>query len=412
MTLTGGDVMEFSGLALRATEFQDANGNVLLGTATSHNEVHVYDETGLPDASGGIITLADDTTYVLFNAITLTDTLKLGSNTRITDHSIGNNPITSSASTIFSFQDANGISIFARLRVIGDGTNAVFGGTAVLGARFGMTFTVIDNVASCGTTTNLGYSVANSTISGFSTGLTLSSGLVAIFNATFLTADPTEDNVVALTIEGTWTNNIVDYVNGLILTKSNGYAFKVDNAVTADIRVVGNKYIGNTVLFDPAGLDFTDPIVDARDNPEMQGGAQVGTTTLSGNTTETTISTLDTYTSVGVASTPNATNERYSHSGNILTSTGLSPIASVIHVSGNVLMASGGAKEVSMGVYHDGVLIGEQTLAPDPTSTKTGSFGIALPACMQLGDTVEVKYKNVDDTVNLIIQDEHITVTS
>jgi hypothetical protein len=132
---------------------------------------------------------------------------------------------------------------------------------------------------------------------------------------------------------------------------------------------------------------------------------------LSANTTETVISTADTYTSSGLTPTPDATNEGFTVSGSIVTSTAKQPDTKTVQVTGNISMASGSSKVVEVGVFLNDVLQYETIVAPDPTGTKTGLYVIALSLFIEKDDTIEVKYKNVDDTTNIVIENESLTIT-
>lgn len=205
-------------------------------------------------------------------------------------------------------------------------------------------------------------------------------------------------------------------INGVqVRLNTNQYAFKFDNSLNIidDVEVSNCpvNITGGGGLIDPTGKQYDDVDVTLSGNANSRNSAHVGGYMLSANATETVISTADTYTSSGLNPTQDATNEGFTVSGSVVTSTAKQPDTKTIQVSGNISMASGSSKVVEVGVFLNDVFQYETIVAPDPTGTKTGLYVITLSLFIEKDDTLEVKYKNVDDTTNIVIENESLTIT-
>lgn len=376
-------------------------GNPAHGDSLSTTIVDVYSVDDLPTPAGGNITLTANTTYRFFNPISISDTLLKASGTRFTDMSIGNNTLTSTAANILSYQGSSGFNIMERMTIVGDGTNTLFSGTPVSVVNNGASYCVISNIASVGTLNNVNMAWSHSQISGFSTGLTLNGGGLVTNNIVGLLADATADNVDLVTIQGSWTFNIIDFLNGLMLTKSNGNAFNIDSGVTADIILADNKYVGGGTFFKSGGLDQSDPNITARNNPGFQDSATSGYSTLHGNSTVTTINTVNVWESIGVNATPSSDDERFSFLNNIYTYTGKNPTLVKISTNGAVTPAVAN-KSFELGVFVNDVFLADTIVTPDPVLTR-GAFSGFAQKKISNGDTVEVKVRNTSNNSNITV---------
>lgn len=219
--------------------------------------------------------------------------------------------------------------------------------------------------------------------------------------------------LTAITLTG--LTGLVNITGVQVRLNTSQYAFKFDNSLNIidDVEVSNCpvNITGGGGLIDPTGKQYDDVDVTLSGNANSRNSAHVCGYVLSANATETVISTADTYTSSGLTPTPDATNEGFTVSGSVVTSTAKQPDTKTIHVAGNLSMASGSSKVVEVGVFLNGVLQYEAIVAPDPTGTKTGLYVITLSLFIEKDDTLEVKYKNVDDTTNIVIENESLAIT-
>lgn len=205
-------------------------------------------------------------------------------------------------------------------------------------------------------------------------------------------------------------------INGVqIRLNTDQYAFKFENSLNIifDIEVVNcpvNVSDGGA-LIDPTGKEYNDVDVTLTGNASSRNSAHVGGYVLATNTTATVISTADTYTSSGLSPIADATDEGFTVSGSIVTSTAKQPNTKTVSLTGNISMASGSSKVVKVGVFLNNTLQYDVIVAPDPTGTKTGLYVITLSLFIEKDDTIEVKYKNMDDTTNILIENETLTIT-
>jgi hypothetical protein len=205
-------------------------------------------------------------------------------------------------------------------------------------------------------------------------------------------------------------------INGVqVRLNTDQYAFKFDNSLNIiDDVEVSNCPVntsGGGALIDPTGKEYDDVDVTLSGNASSRNSAHVGGYVLATNTTATVISTADTYTSSGLSPIADATDEGFTVSGSIVTSTAKQPNTKTVSLTGNISMASGSSKVVKVGVFLNNTLQYEAIVAPDPTGTKTGLYVITLSLFIEKDDTIEVKYKNMNDTTNLIIENETLTIT-
>lgn len=114
MAKKGGEVLDFTGLAVKATEFQDASGNVI-GTATTSTDKAITRFSGTAGAiQNSATTIADTTGAITFTNVGGTINLKRGSNAKC-----GTVVLTAGAGTVTNTSIAITDSVILSLNTVG-----------------------------------------------------------------------------------------------------------------------------------------------------------------------------------------------------------------------------------------------------------------------------------------------------
>lgn len=371
--------------------------------------VPVFSVSDLPAGVGGEIALGSFT-YKLFNPITVSDTLHFGTSTAIVDESEGGgNAITSTASTIFSFDDAIGAAQFRDVVVNGDGTNTLFGGTPAGQVFFFINNVTFKNIACAGVFNNISVSGRDITMNDqtLTDGITFNGGGFVNISDMIIVPDLTVDNLDVVTVQGSFTQGVVGFNNIITQSKSNGNCFNIDSGFVDNLSVENTQCVGGG-LWKAGGLDQTSIYVTARNVVGSQDSTINANSYIHGNSTATTISEVDTWYSIAGSITLSSDDERFTHSGTVYTYIGLNPTLMKVIVNGAFDPAVAN-KIWEFGVFVDDVFHSDLITTPEPVGTKGGTSGASVVRAVT-GTTFEIKMRSTDIAAGTTATVSHLDI--
>lgn len=241
-------------------------------------------------------------------------------------------------------------------------------------------------------------------------GITLNDMLFIVFRETSFAAQ-TGDHII---LTGTLIGAIFD---SNIATPSTGDAlFNIDSglAITNKILIHNNLFsnaAGGT-LFDPAGLDQTDPKVIAFNNGNEVDSNWIGSLGFEDNATVTTISSIDTYVDISGTMT-DVELERYTRSGGVLTSIGLEDIKALaqVNITASRDIPASSGRTVRAAVFVDtGSGFVEQGSASMNIRGDRTAYSFVVPLFLETNDEIKVQIKNEETLDNILVIDYNLTV--
>jgi len=382
--------------------------------------IYVRQESDFGVAVDGVITLAN-ATYEIITTVAIDKQLSIPSlgNVKIQATQKLKDFLVYTGSSTFIVGDPQRLEI-KDVVITGNASATFLNVTGATGVRSTLLFDkcLVTAFGTLGSITDiLTFGAFNPDVSNYSTGFTVNNTVGEpdfIWSGGRIGNEP-EFDTASTGITFTGTTSLINIHSCQVRLNTDQYAFKFDNSLTIQDDVLVSdcpvSYSVGGELIDPTGKQYDDVNITLSGNPNTRNSAHTGGFFITNNAIQTAISTINTYTSIGVNGTAFADNEGYSLAGSTLTSTSRAPTTSTIHISGSVIMASGSGKVISAGIFINDSLISEIQLAPDPTGTKPGVFSTAVSRLISLDDTIEIRFKNTSDTVNLIVQNLAVTVS-
>ena len=382
--------------------------NVVGGDVTiaSGELVFVSDKDDLPTAVSNVITLADDVTYFFTGTVDLTgDRLVGGQNTVILGGSSENSRIKSTGL-------GTGVALFTtewttpiRHVTFQDVDTALaIDGTVnppVALDWTGVNFLNVPNIGLIDTCDNWIYSkgaILNSQNFQFSGTI----GTVGVDNSIFVgTGSP---------------GNILDILSTCTITRrfrliySSVVVFGATTGINVDASatIPTEGYILDTINFSAggtylSGVGYTSNLTRFINCKGIENTAEIGNLYMLNNTTATTITAINTPVKVAGTTTPNAINQKFSHSNNRLTYTG--GLIRDFQVSITATLTSGNNRVIGLYVAKNGVVISESVMF----ATTSGTGRAESVACqtileMQENDYIEMWVENTSSVQDVTVE--------
>ena len=386
------------------SDFLNAVGGDI--TIASGELVFVSDKDDLPTAVSNVITLADDVTYFFTGTVDLTgDRLVGGQNTVILGGSSENSRIKSTGL-------GTGIALFTtewttpiRHVTFQDVDTALaIDGTVnppVALDWTGVNFLNVPNIGLIDTCDNWIYSkgaILNSQNFQFSGTI----GTVGVDNSIFVgTGSP---------------GNILDILSTCTITRrfrliySSVVVFGATTGINVDASatIPTEGYILDTINFSAggtylSGVGYTSNLTRFINCKGIENTAEIGNLYMLNNTTATTITAINTPVKVAGTTTPNAINQKFSHSNNRLTYTG--GLIRDFQVSITATLTSGNNRVIGLYVAKNGVVISESVMF----ATTSGTGRAESVACqtileMQENDYIEMWVENTSSVQDVTVE--------
>lgn len=397
--------------------------NLLLGSVSSSTIVEVRSISDLPAASGGFHALAANTAYLLFEPINLgSNGLDISAgNIAIWDMSLNKNPITIfSASVGIKGTSLSGVNYIKCTILVGSGVKLFEVDTPI--ANGTVAIILVDFfVFSIGVGWEIGnidkISIIQDTpgvLQGYTTGLTFNDTFGSRFRALAFFGDTTSgfDNV---TLNGIVSGGLTMKDCDFTLNAS-GNAFKINDNTTGDIILKDNEIATPTGSFFSSAantINQTTRNILSDGNLSVANSAVFGKYVMTGNTTETVISNADEWTDIAGTATADANIERmiFANVDKSLTLDAIQPVKKIFDFKGSVQWQAA-TVEARIGIFVNAESTPriERVIRPDPSGSVTSGFDISDTILVNDGDKVFPRIKNVDTTVNFIV-DELIAIT-
>ena len=388
----------------------DGAGSGIWQVSGGNNKVTVNVKGDFPAPSGGVITLADDTDYIIGAAVSLgTDRIVMGDASSIQGNAY-HSPITyTGTGTMFTGVDATSTFKFLKLQCA-NGKVFDFDDTVGTTKSIICDTVIIDSCAEFGRFNNMLLTqMINTSCLSATQGVTLvgTGGLIWSFDRFALVS--TNASFIGINLGTAQASNIE--FNNLVLVGPSGAigisgAASNANVPTGVVATVANSDFSGGMTAPLSGITTNDIRWDFRAN-----SANVADTlpdamlSLNGNSTETIIGVATT--AVLVLGT--WTSERSSHFTNTgagrSTYDGEKDLPSPITISCSVDVASGTNKSVRLYVAINGTAVANSGLATLVDSGSPQVLTAIWQESLSVNDFVEVYVANDTDTVNVTVID-------
>lgn len=380
------------------------------------NFVFVYQKSDLPAAVGGVITLEANKTYYFTTAIDLTgDRLVCGANTTILGGSSENCSITSTG-LVGQYLIDSDYTLPIRHITIKDVGLGISINTSGLGAQpialdwTGVNFSGCAINLTCGDIDNFIFT-KGAVLGGGVMQFLGSAGTIGIDNSLFVGTGAVDEKLIEVSASATITRRF-----RIILTSfvSFGATVGIDFNVSATVPV--ESFILDTVNFSGGGTYLSG--VNYLDNRALfskckgiTNTAEIGQYTVNGNAVPTTFLSAGVATKVLGSTSPNAINQKFSHSNNRLTYTGA--LTRSFDISAICTMSGGGNKEIGLYVAKNDITIPEsETYATTNSGGRFENISIQHIITMDEGDYVELWAENATDTSSVIFESMNFIIRS
>jgi hypothetical protein len=371
------------------------------------NTVVVSDITDFPTPSSGVITLDNDTNYIIVQPISTSNRFQCGTNNHITS----NNPFTplfeyTGVGTMFTGVDVNFLTTFCVLSAP-NGQLFDFSSTSS-GNTFGIDTVTISGCNKFGTfddlrsfnATNVGGFNCNDgvTFAGV-TNWEVSSAIrfrLETSSATFVGMDFTNSVHKTLEIADPIFRGPVGAI-GLSGLANSGNVQPEQIAAVTNGEFSGGLTPLQNINEDDARWEF-------QGNTGIPDSMTDGLISVVGSSTETVIPVRGVKVKVNNTWTEEITARFDFDASGRLTYVGERPIRLPIDVTSTILMASGGDKQVEMCIAINGVAVTQTCKQATSNSSKAASVTTFWQYEFKTGDYVEVFVSNEDDTTKIIVQ--------
>lgn len=371
------------------------------------NTVVVSDITDFPEPSSGVITLADETNYIIVQPIVTANRFQCGTNNHIT----ANNPFTplfqyTGTGTMFTGVDVNFLTTFCVLSAP-NGQLFDFSSTGS-GNTFGVDTVTIQSCNKFGTFNDLrsfnatnvgGFNVNDGVTFTGTTNWQVSSAIrfrLESTNASFVGMDFTNSVHQTLEISDPIFRGPVGAIGLSGLVNSGNVQ---SNQIAA---VTNGEFSGG--LTPLQNINEDDARWEFQGNTGIPDSMTDGLMSVEGSTTQTVISVVGTKVKVNNTWTEEVTARFDFDSNGRLTYVGERSIRLPIDVTSTILMASGGDKQVEMCIAINGAVVTQTCKQATSNSSKAASVTTFWQHEFNTGDYVEVFVSNEDDTTNLVVQ--------
>lgn len=389
-----------------------------LEAAVDPTIVVVSSESDFPAPSGGVITLGDGIVYIISGTVTLSNDVRIvtGLNTVLMGHARDRDSLVGSiASSLVSVPTTRNSLKITNLTLVQN--NA--GGTVLdtVDATLNR-LTIQDALLSAAGGGAVGSIGANSisfrrtSFSGFASGLTFTgtgNNTLVLDGAGVFQADGT-GGVACLDL-GSSTWNVIRLDNMTVsaassgfglsgLTSNGNFASAAGRGTVRNVRFIGDGTPLENVTQDDLQWTFS----------QVSGISEtvaLGSYRMADNASETTITTVDTYTII--AGTTTADDERrFEHTGNNqLTYRGVDTLIAQLFVTLSAFK-SGGATAFEFAIFINGSQVGAQISRE--LNTVTGSLALIATAELSTDDVIDVRAQNLDGTDNLTVETLSVVV--
>jgi hypothetical protein len=363
----------------------------------------------LPLPSGGVITLEDETTYLIRGAIDLgSDRIQMGADTQIAGLNSGAASITSTATPIITSGTGN-----SRI-----GSTTISGSDSINGIE-----------ASSGVIT-----VSECPFIGLDGGVILSGSIDASIRECQFAG-----NQCSIDMSGTSTLAIaindclfINYVDGIDFTGSTMNTVFVNNSIfesteVASFGIIGDAASGNIVergrvndcVFNGdggalSGITSKDIKWEFQNCDGVTSSYDYGFISFRNNATATVISVADTYTTIttGAGWDFAAESSRFTESPDgSLVNNSQWDFVSEGYGATSIITAGGVGKTLGMAIFEDGIIIPESEVIFDADADGRTTICIAPIASPATGKVYDLRVKNVTDTTNLTVVSATLRIT-
>ena len=354
--------------------------------------------------------------FLLLEPVTCPHTL-VGDDFSFKDPSLGLNVLTITADPAIKSTSMVGIQM-KDIVLEGSGSNTLFdltstgGGNELLSISWSTIGSITKPFASLGTITNVTLVLHQTVVLGFSTGLTHVGGGSSFISAVsfFALANTTINSLSGTFLRATTMQDI-----GTTLI-AGGFVMKLDSAIVfRGARITDISDVGSTAIFDPAGIDQTDPRVLVI-GTDAENSFYVGEMAFTGNATVTTISTVNTFTDIAGTTSAATLNERFTHgtSPNVLIYIGIETIKSAVHFAGSA-DKTGSSKIFGFALFQDTgsgfAMVNNSEIKTEITSRLT-SFSNTFTVELKTNDKIKVMTENTEDTDDITVDSFIVSINA
>jgi hypothetical protein len=383
-------------------------------TIASGDIVFVNDKTDLPTAVSNVITLGDNVTYYFTTTVDLTgDRLVGGENTVILGSSSENSRIKSTGLGVgvplfytewttpirhVTFQDVD-----TALHIVGTVNPPVALDWT------GVNYLNVPNIGLIDTCDNWIYSkgaILNSQNLQFSGTV----GTVGIDNSIFV-GTGSSGNILDILSTCTITRRFRLIYSSMVV-----FGATVGINVDASATIPTEGYILDTINFSAggtylSGVSYTDNKTRFVNSKGIENTAEIGNLYMLNNATATVISGSGVPTKVLGTTTPNAINQKFSHSDNRLTYTG--GLIRDFQVSVTTSLTSGNNNVIGVYVAKNGAIIAESEMYGTTSSSgRAESISCQTILEMEENDYIEIWVENNTATQNITVEYMNVIIKS
>ena len=371
------------------------------------NIIPVYQESDIGIAVSGEVFLEDNKSYLIMASIVTANTWVFGNTNHILDPGYTNNNLTFVGPVAFR-QTALELVRISNIRINGGGATQLFDFTSTVGGSLSMDRCLIAGFASLGHVTGCSTAWQRITCLSFGAGITFDGG--TLLAGDFLALQSSTAVTNCITIKGAWTGPVSFSLTNLAADLASGFGIFIDPGFTGPVARFRDIGFPNGTMFNPAGFNGTAINIQASGLDGVKDSQVVGIMSMDNNGTTTEIFTQNVYESIEGVTIGGVENERITHSGNILTYIGLETTSASIlgtfsgtAISGNYIY--------EYGVFKNNVLVPNAHMSND-LSSRVSSTALPFIVTLETGDTLEVKVRNTESSVNILVVDLVFTLTA
>ncbi len=369
------------------------------------NEFEIFSAADFPAPSAGTITLTSGC-YFLRQNITLSDTITVGPGeaVQIVAPGIGGKITYTGTGTLFN--SASGADLrLTRIALELSGVGATLfdvtadtismSAVACVFSNTGQSMGVVDPQV-------LAFVIQDSSIQGFTIGLTVNGPTVCAIASVLLAAAGAHSGSV-LTLADT-LNTIS--INQLRVAAGTGNVFDIAPAFAGVADILSVVLLTGT-FFDAGSLDETSPFVSVQGSPPQKSSVSIGSVVAVNNATATVINTATVFEDLNLnaAASLGSNAELWSLDGATtgeLTYNGVTPFFGSLACSLSVASA-GSTQEFHFRAVKNGAVLPDGVLASKELGSEIGSVSILVPITADPADTIRLQVANLDGTSNVTI---------
>ena len=389
----------------------DSNGFIVFSEAASPlaltNTVVVSDITDFPDAVSGVITLEDDTNYILVQPITTSNRFVLGANNSITS----NNPFSpiftyTGSGTFFTGVDVNCLISYIAINAPSAKLFDISSPTS--GKTFGLDVVTVVACDSVGDFNDLrSLNVDNLGVFSANDGITVSgTSNWSVFSLTKTRIESTSATFAGIDFT-TSTHKTLEIIDPIIRAPSGAVGI---TGLASSGNITANEVATVTSGEFTGGLTPLSTISSDDVRWEFQGNAGI-TDSLSdaligfnGNTTETVISTINTPVVTNAVWAEEAARRFTSTSGGRLTYDSEQTKHFPVDVAVGVISVGGGSTDITTYLALNGSVIANSGRTVNASGSKPRTLSIPWQLDLSENDYLEVFVENNSGTNNIIVE--------